>query len=169
MYWSFLFPKIQGLDPNTRRARRAGADAVVAEKQRGKLARMRIANDDSAAHTAWRAAAIECRGEVRKATVASGEAWAGNRAREKELAETPRRGSSTPGRPSMEHVRRRPASAQGNGTLAKQRWILSPGSCTWVKFPGRLRCMGVCMEEQDGRVGMVELGRQGNSVKGLAR
>ena len=32
---------------------------------------MRIANDDSVSHTAWRAAAIECRGEVREAVSAS--------------------------------------------------------------------------------------------------
>lgn len=121
MHWSFLFLKILGLDPNTRRARHAGADKVVDEKRREKLAKMRIANDDSAAHTAWRAAAIEYRDEVRKAASASSEARAGNRAREKELAGAPRRGSSTPGRPSREHVRRRPASAQGNGALAKHR------------------------------------------------
>jgi hypothetical protein len=68
---------------------------------------MRIAND---AHTAWRATAIECRGEAREVASTPGEAQAANRAREKELAGAPRRGSSTLGRPSREHVLRRPAS-----------------------------------------------------------
>jgi hypothetical protein len=51
---------------------------------------MRIANDDSVSHTAWRAAAIECRGEVREAASTSSEARAANWAREKELAGAPR-------------------------------------------------------------------------------
>jgi hypothetical protein len=67
MYWSFLFLKILGLDPNTKRARRVGADTVVAEKQRGKLARMRIANDDSAAwHGVLQRLSVEARSEKRR-------------------------------------------------------------------------------------------------------
>jgi len=68
------------------------------------------------------------------------------------------------------------ACAAASGERAGERYpgqaalnIITTGSRTRVKFPGRLGCMGVCTEEQDGRVGMVELGRWGNSVKGLAR
>jgi hypothetical protein len=108
MHWSFLFLKILGLNPNTRRARLTGVDEVVAQKQQGKLARMRIANDDIAAHTVCvlQRLIVETRSEK-----ACGEARAGNRAREKELAGAPRRGSSTPRRPSREHILRRPASS----------------------------------------------------------
>jgi hypothetical protein len=58
---------------------------------------MRIADDDNVTHTAWRAAAIVCRGEIGEAASASGEAArARNRVREKELAGAPRRGRKKP-------------------------------------------------------------------------